>query len=109
MLSFFVRLVTLYPLFLLFKIRGCSSICISQALIICEELTLAVALVGLRVVYTCGSSFRTHMQANPRTRIEATCMNITAAAFIVGLPLSIKNKLTLDMTGTQTADFYTGL
>jgi len=49
------------------------------------------------------------MQTNPRTRIQATCMNVTAAAFIVGLPLSIKNKLTLDMTCTQTADFYTGL
>jgi len=49
------------------------------------------------------------MQANPQSRIQATCMNVTAAVFIVGLPLSIKNKLTLDVTGTQTADFYTGL
>jgi hypothetical protein len=49
------------------------------------------------------------MQANPRARIQATCMNVTATAFIVGLPSSIKSKLTLDMTGTQTADFYTGL
>jgi hypothetical protein len=36
-------------------------------------------------------------------------MNVTAVAFIVGLPLRIKSKLTLDMTGTETADFYTGL
>ena len=49
------------------------------------------------------------MQANPRSRIQATCMNVAAAAFIVGLPFNIKNKLTLDMTGTQTADFYTGV
>jgi len=75
----------------------------------CEELTLAIALVGLCVVYTYGSSLRTHMQANPRSRIQATCMNVAAAAFIVGLPFNIKNKLTLDMTGTHTADFYTGV
>jgi hypothetical protein len=36
-------------------------------------------------------------------------MNVIAAALNVGLTLSIKNKLTLDMAGTQTAEFYTGL
>jgi hypothetical protein len=36
-------------------------------------------------------------------------MNITAVAFIVGLPMRIMKKLTLDITGTQTADFYTDL
>jgi hypothetical protein len=36
-------------------------------------------------------------------------MIVIAAAYIVGLPLGIKNRLAVDMTGTQTADFYTGL